>query len=256
MGWFPGAQRDPATRANTTGNAKQNMRLHYTVGTDSRALIRNKNLAHFLIAADGTVIQFGPTEAIFYDACEWNVTGWGIELESLNGSLTDAQIAACGAVLRWGSEADGIPLIYRDSPDDRLPVGTVYRGVITHRSLHEQKCDEHYDGFAPEVFARMIGTSPATQGDDIMKGMFIRQTGTVPIYLAVGGTKVYCTPDLYNTYAYLGVGIGMVNSDIHDIDAAAFESFVTITSNDSVVKRLAAWIAKLFPAKAARAGQV
>lgn len=161
MPWMPGVTQNPGVNAGNHGNLNQNTRLHYTVGTDSTAIGVN-GYFHFLVPKDGTPQQFAPSEAICWDACEWNPTGCGIEFERLSDAepLTDNQISWGGQIIRWLSETHGIPLVFRDSPDDRLPVGTLYQGSVTHRSLHEVQCAEHYDYVTQDDWNRMLGSAP------------------------------------------------------------------------------------------------
>lgn len=167
MGWFPDAEQVPGQNAGNLGNQKQNCRLHYTVGVDSTA-IGVRGYFHFLIPKDAQPKQFAPTEAICWDACEWNPTGVGIEFERLSDAepLTDNQILWGGRIIHWLNETDGIPLVFRDSPDDRMPAGTEYHGFTTHRSLHEQACDEHYDYVTIDDWDRMVGPVPAPPDSD------------------------------------------------------------------------------------------
>lgn len=161
MGWMPGLVYKPGRNAENYGNRKQCARLHYTVGIDSTGIGLN-GYFHFLIPKFGTPLQFAPTEAVCWDACEWNPAGVGIEFERLSDEepLTDSQIGWGGAIIRWLAAEDGYPLVFRDSPGDRLPVGDGYRGFLTHRSLHENACDEHYDYVSQQDWDRMVVPVP------------------------------------------------------------------------------------------------
>lgn len=161
MGWMPGINRNPGQNAENFGNARQNIRCHFTVGTDSTGIGLN-GYFHFLVPKVGVPQQFAPTEAICWDACEWNPVGWGIEFERMSGDepLTPDQITWGGNILRWGSADSGIPLTFRDTPDDRMPVGTEYHGVTTHRSLHENACPEHFDFITQSDFDAMLNVAP------------------------------------------------------------------------------------------------
>lgn len=160
--WYPGAKQDPGLNANyRRGRVVVWMqRVHFTVGNNSRGLIRDKGLAQFLIDRDGTVWEFAPADAVCSDACEWNIYGFGWELEALDrGQFTPAQITELGKGLAWGCATYGIPNNWRLGPDydgsPRLAVGSEFHGIANHDGLHERACDEHYDGATPGEAAAM-----------------------------------------------------------------------------------------------------
>lgn len=175
MGWMPGLVQRPGANAGNFGNAKQNCRLHFTVGTDSSG-IGDQGYFHFLVPKQGTPMQFAPTEAVCWDACEWNPTGFGIEFERMSGEepLTSDQVSWGGKIIAWAHASEGIPLVFRDTPDDRMPVGTEFHGFTTHRSLHENQCPEHYDFITQDEWNAMSsGPSPTPasslpEGDDMI----------------------------------------------------------------------------------------
>lgn len=167
---MPGVVQNPGRNAGNMGNNVQMGRLHYTVGVDSTGIGVN-GYFHFLIPKEGTPQQFAPTEAVCWDACEWNPTGVGIEFERLSDAepLTANQLNWGGLIVRWLSAEHGIPLVFRDTPEDRMPVGTSFQGFTTHRSLHENACDEHYDYITQSDWAAMLGGAiPSALMEDFM----------------------------------------------------------------------------------------
>lgn len=167
---MPGVVWKPGRNAGNLGNRKQNVRLHYTVGTDSTG-IGLKGYFHFLVPKQGTPIQFAPTEAVCWDACEWNPSGYGVEIERLSDAepLTDSQVLWVGRIAHWANMADGIPLVFRDSPGNRVEPSAGFRGFITHRSLAEHKCDQHYDYITGDDWNRAVGSgapTPAPPADE------------------------------------------------------------------------------------------
>jgi hypothetical protein len=160
---LPGAVLDPGAHWN--GEAGWSSCLmevwHYTVGRDSRALIRDQGLAAVLVW-DGVIWQFAPLEAVCFTECEWNRRSIGIEVESLDGSLTPGQVDLLGYVTLFCLTTFGIPDVFYDGP--RLPLGTDFRGVTNHRNLVHQACDQHYDGFDVSVWDE-IHTAPAPEPD-------------------------------------------------------------------------------------------
>lgn len=137
--------------------SNQCVKIHFTVGTDSHALIKNEGLAQFLVPKETRPVQFAEADAVCADSCEWNVTGPGIEFERLSDKepLTPSQIEWGGRIIHWLSENYGYPLSFYDGP--RLAIGDPFRGFVTHRSLVHKKCDQHTDYITPEDFAAMIG---------------------------------------------------------------------------------------------------
>jgi len=143
---LPGAAYDPGAHWNGEAGWSSCLTLvwHYTVGTDSRALIRNQGLAAALVW-DDVIWQFAPLEAVCFTECEWNRRSIGIECESLDGTLSPKQIANLGYITLFCLTTFGIPQQFYDGP--RLPVGYDYRGVTNHRALQHVACDQHGDGF-------------------------------------------------------------------------------------------------------------
>lgn len=168
--WLPGAIRDPGLNANYRRGRSiaQVDRAHETVGRDSRALIRDRGLAQFLLPKIGPAIQFGPDDAVHSDACEWATLGCGIELERFPGEpATPDQIEWAGRILRWRHEQRGIPLDHWAKERGRLPLGSPWRGTADHGGLVHRKCDQHTDGWSDAEYAAMTGASPtATRAKD------------------------------------------------------------------------------------------
>jgi len=156
---LPGATLDPGAHWNGEAGWSTCAReiWHYTVGRDSRAIIRNGGLAALLIW-DDVIWQYAPLEAVCFTECEWNRTSIGYEVESLDGSITDAQIAQLGYATLFTLTTFGIPQVFYDGP--RLPVGYDYRGVTNHRNLVHNACDQHYDGFDVSVWDAIFAPPP------------------------------------------------------------------------------------------------
>lgn len=160
MPWFPAAIRDPGKNAGyRSGHASMQLAVdHFTVGRDSRALIRDKGLAQFLFPKQGQPFQFAEADAVCSHACEWNRLGPGLEFERLNWDepLTAEQIHWGGEVTKWLSVTYGIPLVHHGGA--RLPIGDGFRGFVNHGSLVHRACDQHTDGITDADFAAMVGT--------------------------------------------------------------------------------------------------
>jgi len=158
---MPGIKHDPGKNAGYRSGkvSRQLAVLHYTVGIDSQALIRNNGLAQFLVPKEALPIQFAEADAVCAHACEWNVKGPGIEFERLSDRepLTASQIAWGGKIIRWLHDTYGYPLKFHDGA--RLPLGDPFRGFVTHRSLVHKACDQHTDYVTATDFARMVNVA-------------------------------------------------------------------------------------------------
>lgn len=132
---------------------------HYTVGNDSRALIRDRGLAAILVRDEG-FYQYAPADAVCYTQCEWNREATATEVESIDGTITDAEVAHLAYVTLWKLATFGIPGEFYDGP--RLPIGSGFRGVTNHRALEHRACDQHSDGFGVDVWERVVGSSSST----------------------------------------------------------------------------------------------
>lgn len=159
--YLPGAILDPG--AHWSGQAGwadvRAVVWHYTVGYDSRALIRNRGLAATLIRDEG-IYQFAPLDAVCFTQCEWNRVVSGAEVESIDGSISDAEVAHLRYLTLFMLATFGIPPDFYDGP--RLPVGLVFRGVTNHRNLVHRSCDQHYDGFGHDVWNAIVAPPPPT----------------------------------------------------------------------------------------------
>lgn len=182
--WAPFAIHDPGLNANyRRGRTLRRMnRPHETVGRDSRALIRNRGLAQFLLPKQGPPIQFGPADAVHSDACEFALYGFGVEIERMvynDGSrdaMTPDQIEGFAQLVAWGWQQHGVPWdAWYLGPFEglpRLPVGTLYSGWANHGALDQQACDDHHDGVFPLerdlILARVrliLGGDPVPDND-------------------------------------------------------------------------------------------
>jgi len=161
----PGAVPFPGIMANYGAGRLRAWWLivwHYTVGTNSLGLIARNGLCAFLIARDGTIYQTAPWDSVNYTQCEWNVVAQGIEVESLDGLVTDEQIASLGYLTIFLCNVGALPLAFYPGPE-RLPVlDASFVGVTCHAFIHQNACAEHFDGFDVDVWnAAIYGGAPA-----------------------------------------------------------------------------------------------
>lgn len=257
--WFPGAIRDPGLNAGYRRGRTLNTHdvAHFTVGRDSRALIRNKGLAAFLFPKSGPPIQFCEVNSITSHACESNDDGCGYEAERMgwHEPLTPDQTRWIGEVVRWRNREWGVPLAHHGGA--RLPIGHGFRGVVNHGSLVHKACDQHTDGWTVEEWTAAVGSAPSPapsvpQEDDTMLVHTIgaethysisesswRQLHPLEVLvLAQGGAKfVDLTPEATQV-----------------LQRIADENYQKLHAGP--LATLVAWIAKLFPKKAERAGSV
>jgi hypothetical protein len=160
--FLPGAILDPGRHwSYQAGYSSCLMDVwHYTVGSNSIALIRNNGLAAFLIRDEG-IYQFAPSNAVCFTQCEWNRVATATEVESLDGSISQAQLNHLRYLTLWKTVTHGIPQMWHTGW--RLPLGYDFRGVTNHRDLVHRACDMHDDGFDTWVweFVAGPGTAPA-----------------------------------------------------------------------------------------------
>lgn len=164
MAWHPDAIRDPGLNANyRRGRTTNRMDVaHETVGRDSRALIRDRGLAQFLVPKRGRFYQFAPDDAVCSHACEWNILGSGIEVERFPGEpMTADQIHNVGSILHW-RHSRGIPLAHWSKSSGRLPIGSSFRGTADHGGLTHRACDQHTDGWPGNEYSNALNA-----GDDM-----------------------------------------------------------------------------------------
>lgn len=202
----PGCIVDPGLNANyRRGRTKRQLIVdHFTVGRDSRALIRDRGLAAFLLPKIGQPFQFAPADAVTSHACEWNDEGCGLEFERMNWGepLTPDQIHWGGVITRWQRDRYGIPGVLWDT--FRLQIGDPYRGSVNHGSLVHRACDQHTDGITQADFAAMMG---GTEEDD-MKGVFIKKANSPYVFYLFGNSKSYVpTQEVMSGLAYVGQAI-------------------------------------------------
>lgn len=223
MTLLPGATLDPGAHWNGEAGWSSCARVvwHYTVGRDSRAIIRNGGLASILVW-DDVIFEFGPLDAVHYTQCEWNRSSCGYEVESLDGSITNGQIANLGYVTLFSLTTFGIPQVFYDGP--RLPVGADFRGVTNHRNLVHNACDQHSDGFADWVWNAAMHASPAppARKGESMASFIIADAATGKVFLFDADANTKCwlhTPDalsaaqtVRNVINYFG---GWADATIH-----------------------------------------
>jgi hypothetical protein len=220
MTLIPGAVLDPGRHWNGAAGWFNPAALfqHYTVGRDSRALIRNNGLAPILIW-DDVIWQFAPLEAVCFTQCEWNRWGIGIEVESLDGSITAAQIQNLSYVVLFALVTFGIPQVFYDGP--RLPVGFPYYGVTNHRNLVHRACDQHYDGFDQWVWEAMTGAPPVEVDMPQTAGLFQDDRGAVWVYDGQAFTKTWVPTQtaldaIRGHWTYLGWNADLVRNATTD----------------------------------------
>jgi hypothetical protein len=152
--WFPGAIVDLGINAGYARghNNMALIKLHYTVGTDSRALIRNKGLAQWLMPKTGPPIQFAEADAYCFDSGPYNDDGPGIEWERLPTGeyerpglqlaepLTVDQTEWGGRLLHWLHDEWGVPLELYAGPRFQA-TATGFRGSVNHGDLDDQRSD-------------------------------------------------------------------------------------------------------------------
>lgn len=196
MSFVPGALLKPGAHWNGEAGWVELMamlRWHYTVGIDSTA-IGEAGYFGLRIAQDGSFDQYSPDEAIDWDACETNPYGKGVEVESLDGTILQAQITTLGYITVYFQAMHGIAPGFYDG--SRLDVGfwSWFRGTINHRAFHEQACAEHYDGFDTSIYQQAVSGSPSPQEDHMLGIMFVTPTGIAlicpPFVVAVGGDEI------------------------------------------------------------------
>lgn len=153
--FIPGAVLEPGAHWNyEAGYCALSIEfLHWTVGTDSRALIRNRGLAAVLVR-DGVIYQYAPLNARCFTQCEWNPLGWAIEIESLDGSVDDRELEAVRYITQWALGNGLIPNHWYNGP--RMPIGTPFAGVTAHANLVHRQCDMHSDGYDDWFFEHIF----------------------------------------------------------------------------------------------------
>lgn len=245
MAWFPGATRDPGRNAGyRRGRSRMQLGvLHFTVGTDSRALIRDQGLAQFLLPKVGAPFQFAEADAVCSHACEWNTAGPGLEFERLSWGepLTPDQVFWGGRIIAWLRDTYGIPLAFHGGA--RLPIGDGFRGFANHGSLVHRACDQHTDGVTADDFSRMVagdkGAAPMAFLTTVEGG---GPRGPGAVYCVQGNLISHVTnPDTIGLLQFTGE----VPANIGHISASA-ASGLQFYPPDST-SRVVAFLRKLFP---------
>lgn len=229
--FLPGAILDPGAHwSYQAGVADVWMEVeHYTVGRNSIGLIRDQGLAAFLVRDEG-VYQFAPSDAVCFTQCEWNRRATATEVESLDGTISDAQLNHFAYLTLWKLSTHGIPPDFYDGP--RLELGYPFRGVTGHRHLVHRACDQHTDGFDRWVWDRMMagGTPTHTGGNP---GMYHMVTNALagPITWKVDGLQIIGQCDYNGPRGALAIhqeawdalekhGIPIVNGEVAKTDGA------------------------------------
>lgn len=165
IGQLPGARLVPGLLwAGQAGYSSCDMDCwHWTAGYNSIGIIRDRGLCQHLTRDEGIYAFTADAGMVAYTQCEWNRRATANEVESIDGSVSEAQLALMAYREVWVVAQTGIPPVYFDAPAmgaQRMPVGTPYRGVTTHRSLVHRACDMHSDGFDVWVWERVWGGGP------------------------------------------------------------------------------------------------
>lgn len=233
MTLLPGAQYDPGRHWNYEAGWSSCLTVvqHYTVGTDSRAIIRNGGLAAILVW-DDVIWEFGPLDAVHFTQCEWNRRSIGIEVESLDGSLTPGQIANLGYVVLYCLTQWGIPDVFYDGP--RMPVGYDYRGVTNHRNLVHNACDMHSDGFDQWVWDAYHAPAPSPTEARRHNGMTIGLFDTT--YFGTPGIAAYLlSGDGFIVHEFSGPPNAYgIKQDASDFNEATHCGFFWLTAGEWV----------------------
>lgn len=200
IGSLPGAILEPGLLWNgMAGYSSCDMDVfHWTAGWNSIGICRDRGLVQHLTRDEGVYQFVADVGMVAWTQCEFNRVATANEVESIDGSVSEAQLALMAYREQWLIAQTGIPPIYFDAPSmgaPRMPVGTPYRGVTNHRSLVHHACDMHSDGFDVWVWERVWGGTPPPpeEPEDEMRGFFaVSDDGTVPGYWYVhGATKVW-----------------------------------------------------------------
>lgn len=165
---LPGAILEPGLLwAGLAGYSTCEMDVwHYTVGRNSIALCRDRGLVQTLTRDEGTYQFVGSLDMTAWTQCEFNSRATANEVESLDGSVSDAQLALMSYREVFVLATLGIPQVYYDGP--RMEPGVPYRGVTCHRNLVHHACDMHSDGWDRSMWDAVMGgaqpePTPTTQ---------------------------------------------------------------------------------------------
>lgn len=203
IGSLPGAILEPGLLwAGQAGYSSCDMDCwHWTAGWNSIGICRDRGLVQHLTRDEGTYQFVADVGMTAYTQCEWNRVATALEVESIDGSVSEAQLALMSYREQWLVRQTGIPPVYYDAVSDggpRMPIGTPFRGVTTHRSLIHRACDMHSDGFDRWVWERVWGGEPSPQeeGDRMQPCLWADEHGHVFVYDPNGHTKAYVgTPE-------------------------------------------------------------
>lgn len=171
---LPGAILEPGLLwAGQAGYSTCDMDVwHWTAGYNSIGICRDRGLVQHLTRDEGVYQFVADVRMVTYTQCEFNRVATANEVESIDGSVTDAQLALMAYREQWLIATLGIPPTYFDAPSmgaQRMPVGTPYRGVTNHRSLQHRACDMHSDGFDAWVWER-VWNPPEPEPEPIKDG--------------------------------------------------------------------------------------
>lgn len=198
LGSLPGAILEPGILwTGLAGYSTCDMDCwHWTAGFNSVGICRDRGLVQHLTRDEGIYQFVADVGMVAWTQCEFNRVATANEVESIDGSVSEAQLALMAYREQWLISVSGIPPSYFDAPSEgapRMPVGTPYRGVTNHRSLEHQACDMHSDGFDVWVWERVWGgVPPPEEPEDEMKGFFAVADGVPGVWYVLGATKVWC----------------------------------------------------------------
>lgn len=164
--WHPDTIHDPGINANYRLGRTLNYGfdvMHFTVGTNSRDLIRTRGLCQFLYPHEGPAIQFAPDDAVCPHACEANPYGCGHEREALDWDKplpTRDQVAWMGIIVRWRMDRKGLKPVHHPASMGRMPVTEfpVFHGFADHGGCQHKKCDQHTDGIQHPVMLAIFAS--------------------------------------------------------------------------------------------------
>lgn len=159
-----GFAREPGTNDNynSGSNYWEACIIHITAGAcggDRSILLRGYANAYVPLEEDcgPGATQFAGMGMITWSCCEWNVRVTAIEFEKRDVGVRLSQYALDkGRQAIQQLIAAGIAPTYRNTPDDRIPVGGPISGFVSHASLHEIQCDEHNDWVFDDEMAYMM----------------------------------------------------------------------------------------------------
>lgn len=157
--------------------------------------------------------QYAFTDCITWAECEWNRRCTSLEVEKRNDSesMDDTQIKSGGLWVAFHVPL-GIPMTYYDVPHSLHVGGPLPAGHISHRSLDEVKCDDHYDYWSAREWEAIAREAKRLldQGEDeqmIYVGYTVeKQAGKPDIvhrWVIEGRVRVEVSKETADTYVFI-----------------------------------------------------